>query len=878
MQTLGLGHQVPQKSRSAEPHPQLDVLVLQEQVPPDVSLATQNLDGKHQGLPAGVHHRKRRTTPRQLAHLVDGRHGPVLPLDVHRPSECAVGVVGHGGHRAHVIEAQGGVAQGAQAPGQRSGVVVEPAHELDVLLVEDVGQACLETTRASQVPAEPDDLYLRPTRSRVFEKLLDFRAGFVGHEHQEFRGWLLGEQSVDRRPGRDGPVARENDRRDGWCDIWHGNRSFIPRHTEAWPRQAWASLARLSNVALIITPRYLPLLGGMERECALLAGEFKRQGWDPVIVTEQLGMALPRDENSEGIRIIRIPSSEQRTLGVQLRVAASIALITLRHRRRAAFAVVRTTTLPSLVVGLLKATGLIRFPTLVTAETGGAEDDVAALARRPLFPISRALVAANDLLNGLCQANVDHLREFGFPEAKISMIPNGIDTAPWQATRSPERVRDFLFLGRVEPPKGVFELLDAFAEVHARHPDMTLTVAGEGPSLEALRERAQALGLEHDIRFAGRVPYEQLGALFEEIDCLVLPSYSEGMPLSVLEAAAHRRSLIVTEVGDMRRLFGDRIRIVEPRNTGALAAAMEAAVNEERPRTDYAEVVNAVAIENVAAAIVTRLGVRPAGAPAPLPYLTVVTGCLNSEATIAETIRSVREQSYGGELEHIVVDGGSTDGTLEIVRAAGLRHVSEPDRGLTHALNKGIAMARGEVVGSLNADDVYVPGALQRVGEAFAANPGTEWVTGGCSIVDEHGNEIRRGVTAYKNLFLRHHSRRLHLVQNHVSAPATFARRQALQEVGGYDERFKYSADYDMWLKLGGREDPIILDSTLANFRMAGETLSLTGFETQFAEHAQNAREHGEDHPVAARLNYLTSRLIVAAYRSMRALRSLRGS
>ena len=633
----------------------------------------------------------------------------------------------------------------------------------------------------------------------------------------------------------------------------------------------------MRKVALIITPRYLPLLGGMERECALLATELESKGWKPVIVTEQLGMALPRHEDSAGIRIIRIPSSEQRSLGVQLRVAAAIALITLRYRRRAAFAVVRTTTLPSLVIGLMKATRLIGFPTLVTAETGGAEDDVAALAGRPLFAISRALVSANDVLNGLCQANVDHLREFGFPEAKISMIPNGIDTTPWRTTRPPDRVRDFLFLGRVEPLKGVFELLDAFAEVHARHPDVTLTVAGEGPSVDGLRERARGLGLEREVGFAGRVPYEHLGSLFEEIDCLVLPSYSEGMPLSVLEAAAHRRSMIVTDVGDMRRLFGDRIRIVEPRDPKALAAAMEAAVIQEEPETDYAEVVDAVAIENVAGAIVERLGVRPAAA-APLPSVTVVTGCLNAEATIAGTLRSVREQSYDGELEHIVVDGGSTDRTLEIVRAAGLRHLSEPDRGLTHALNKGIAMARGEVVGSLNADDLYTPGALRLVGEAFAANPQTEWLTGGCSIVDEHGNEIRRGVTAYKNLFLRHHSRRLHLVQNYISAPATFARRSALEDVGGYDERFKYSADYDMWLKLGSRRDPIVLDSTLANFRMAGETMSLTGFESQFAEHAQNAREHAAGHPVAARLNALMSRSIVAAYRAMRLLRSRRGS
>jgi GT2 family glycosyltransferase len=182
-------------------------------------------------------------------------------------------------------------------------------------------------------------------------------------------------------------------------------------------------------------------------------------------------------------------------------------------------------------------------------------------------------------------------------------------------------------------------------------------------------------------------------------------------------------------------------------------------------------------------------------------------------------------------------------------------------------------MARGEVVGSLNSDDVYLPGALGRVGAAFAAHPEVEWITGRCPIVDDHGNEIRRGVTRYKEVFLRRHTYARHLVHNYISAPATFVRRAALEAVGGYDERFRYSADYDMWLKLGRRGDPLVLDAALATFRMAGESLSLTGFETQFAEHVANAREHGAGHPVAVGLNRVASRAIVLSYRAMARVR-----
>ena len=250
----------------------------------------------------------------------------------------------------------------------------------------------------------------------------------------------------------------------------------------------------------------------------------------------------------------------------------------------------------------------------------------------------------------------------------------------------------------------------------------------------------------------------------------------------------------------------------------------------------------------------------------------MITPALNSAATLDETLASVREQHYPGSLEHIVVDGGSTDATLELVRESGLRHVSEPDRGLTHALNKGIAMAREPIVGSLNSDDTYLPGALDRVGRAFAGDPDVKWVTGRCRIVGARGQEIRRGVNAYKNLFLAHHSFGLHLVHNYVSAPATFVSRDELRAVGGYDERFAYSADYDLWLKLGQRSAPFVLDHELATFRMDGESLSLTGFERQFEEHARNASEHGEGHRAAVALNRVASRAIVLAYRTRRRL------
>jgi len=191
-------------------------------------------------------------------------------------------------------------------------------------------------------------------------------------------------------------------------------------------------------------------------------------------------------------------------------------------------------------------------------------------------------------------------------------------------------------------------------------------------------------------------------------------------------------------------------------------------------------------------------------------------------------------------------------------------------------MNKGIELARGTVVGELNADDVYAPGALTAVGAAFAEHPGVEWVTGRCNIIDGDGGEVRRAVTTYKNALLRRYSLALYLTHNFVSAPATFFRRDVLRELGGFDERYRISVDYDLQLKLALRGDPILVDRLLASFRMVEGTLSMSGFERQFAEHAEQARRHGDGHRLAVATNQLVSHAIVLAYRGMRTVRRRR--
>src|SRR5438128_2672833 len=139
--------------------------------------------------------------------------------------------------------------------------------------------------------------------------------------------------------------------------------------------------------------------------------------------------------------------------------------------------------------------------------------------------------------------------------------------------------------------------------------------------------------------------------------------------------------------------------------------------------------------------------------------VSIVTPSYNQARFIERTIRSVLDQDHR-DVEYIVVDGGSTDGTAGILERYSDRIVwtSERDRGQSDAINKGLHRATGEIVAFLNSDDTYEPGALSAVVAFFSANPEARWVYGKCRIIDENDVEIRRPITWYKNLLLRRYS------------------------------------------------------------------------------------------------------------------------
>ena len=190
--------------------------------------------------------------------------------------------------------------------------------------------------------------------------------------------------------------------------------------------------------------------------------------------------------------------------------------------------------------------------------------------------------------------------------------------------------------------------------------------------------------------------------------------------------------------------------------------------------------------------------------------VSIVTACRNAAATVVETLRSVLDQT-GVELEYLVIDGASTDGTAELIRgfAPRLAHfVSEPDRGQVDALNKGFARATGDVLGFLNADDVLLPGALRSVCDRFAAAPEREIVYGGIEWIDFAGQPLGSHHGDIASLADVLDIFRVWWGGRQWVQPEVFFRRSLQDRVGAFDERYHLAFDYDFWVRcfLAGAE------------------------------------------------------------------------
>jgi glycosyltransferase involved in cell wall biosynthesis len=200
------------------------------------------------------------------------------------------------------------------------------------------------------------------------------------------------------------------------------------------------------------------------------------------------------------------------------------------------------------------------------------------------------------------------------------------------------------------------------------------------------------------------------------------------------------------------------------------------------------------------------------------PLVSIVTPTLNQGRFIEQTIRSIKNQTYGN-VEHIVVDGGSTDGTLDILRrydgTYNLHWLSEPDRGMYDAINKGMRLATGDVLAYLNSDDLYFPWTLEVVVDQFERHPDADLVCGDTVRLD---SVTRSEYLLFQPPPFADYVRR----SGFLAQPAVFWRNGVRADIGDFDDSLRYVADCDFWMRAVASHHLIRIDEFLAVDRIQG--------------------------------------------------------
>lgn len=227
--------------------------------------------------------------------------------------------------------------------------------------------------------------------------------------------------------------------------------------------------------------------------------------------------------------------------------------------------------------------------------------------------------------------------------------------------------------------------------------------------------------------------------------------------------------------------------------------------------------------------------------------ISIITPVLNQAAFVEQAIQSVLLQ-HDLNFEHIVVDGGSTDGTLDIIKShPHLRWISEPDRGQADAVNKGLAMATGEMIGEINGDDFYLPGAFAKLRVAMKTYRKAQVFIGGCDFFED-GELIDVWQPAGAEVGL---ADVLEQLRKPLPHPSLFVAKELFRAVGGMDATLRYSPDVELMFKLAERTTFTVIASSLAvnlkhpdAIQVKEEIHNWTGVLYQTARHGPYAKFH----------------------------------
>ena len=395
--------------------------------------------------------------------------------------------------------------------------------------------------------------------------------------------------------------------------------------------------------------------------------------------------------------------------------------------------------------------------------------------------------------------------------------------------------------------KNILEALKLFNEKHEQKASLILTGHNEG--WKELQSKYPDLPVTH----LGYVDRGELRYLYEHAIALTFFSRYEGLGMPLLEAFTLGCPVICSNTTSLPEVGGDAVLECDPTDIAAMADLMQRVVDSPATRTELIKkgygrtsiYTWEKSSENFIAAL-ERVGLQytksiPKQEPLPeSPLVSIVTPSYNQGEFLKRTIDSVLQQSYKN-IELIVMDGGSTDDSVDILKSYGdaIYWESKPDKGQTDAINQGFAISKGQIRGYLNSDDTLLPGSIETIVKYFQDNPGCDMVYGDANYIDKEDNITGKYKTAEYSFD------RL-MFDCCVCQPAAFWRTSIAEWVGPFNDKLDYVMDYDYWLRIDRSGGKIhFLPVFLANSRLYAETKTLSSREKIYKEIFKVTKRHG---------------------------------
>ena len=400
----------------------------------------------------------------------------------------------------------------------------------------------------------------------------------------------------------------------------------------------------------------------------------------------------------------------------------------------------------------------------------------------------------------------------------------------------------FLFLpSNLWPHKNHPRILEAFGRARLKlGGGISLVLTGDPSGWPELAAMAPHLPVRH----LGYVRPEFVNHLFQKASAVPFFSLFEGFGIPMLEAFHAGTPVLCSNTTSMPEVGGDAVLMVDPTDVEAMADAMFTIIRDKDLRRTLVERGRDrlklfrwdTSAHNLMAACarVSRHVEKHAAASsnkAQSPLVSIVTPSYNQGRFIRRTIESVLSQSYP-RVEYVVIDGGSTDETVDILRSYGsrLRWISEKDHGQSHAINKGMDMLTGEILAYLNSDDVLAPDAVAKAVSYFEQNPNCSMIYGRAHYIDADDN-----VTG--DYYTKPFSPAELINDCMICQPAVFWRYEIASIIGKFNENLHYTMDYEYWLRMMNAGATIYHHpDVLASSQLYAETKTLSARSAIYKE------------------------------------------